>query len=98
MREFDQTLLMPYAKKYVWWKKPEEAVRYPDRIIAQVMNIGDYTDVQNLINQIGEDTFRDVIKHAEVGQFSEKSWHYWHYRLNISQYPHIAPMPTRRLE
>ena len=98
MKELDQSLLKPYAKKYVWWKSPEEAIQFPARIIAQVMNIGDYDDVQNLLNQVGEESLRDVIQNAEAGQFSEKSWFYWHYRLRLAQYDKVPSLPVRKVE
>lgn len=88
--------LKGFARKYVWWKTPEEAVAYPERVIAQVMNIGDYTDVQALVSLVGEDRLRDVLTHAEAGQFNEKSWFYWHYRLELSDMDQVPPLPTRR--
>ena len=42
----------PQAIK-VWWKTPDEALRQPDRVVAQVMNIGDYEDVLELVEQMG---------------------------------------------
>ena len=30
------------ARKYIWWKTPEQAVQQPLRVLAQVMDIGDY--------------------------------------------------------
>ena len=30
-------LLENLARKYIWWKTPEEAVARPERIVAQVM-------------------------------------------------------------
>ncbi len=29
------------AAKYIWWKTPEDACRFPARVAAQVMNMGD---------------------------------------------------------
>jgi hypothetical protein len=52
---------------------PDEAIGMPERAIAQVMNIGDYADVQWLIAQVGDDVFREVLIHAEAGQFNERS-------------------------
>lgn len=40
------------------------------------MNIGDYEDVVELIERIGEDDLRRVLTHAEIGQFNERSWTY----------------------
>lgn len=81
---------------YIWWKTPQEALEYPDRIIAQVMNIGTYEDVCLLIKLVGEDTLLHVLQHAEAGQFSERSWAYWHYRLTDIGVDEVPPMPIRR--
>lgn len=92
----DQDLLKPLASKYVWWKTPDEAVSMPERVIAQVMNIGDYTDVQALASQVGDDVLREVLSHAQAGQFNARSWAYWHYRLEMASVGHVPPLPTRR--
>lgn len=84
------------ASKYIWWKAPDEAADMPDRVIAQVMNIGDYADVQYLANKVGDDVLCDVLTHAEAGQFSNRSWSYWHYRLGLSMVDNVPPVPTRR--
>ena len=86
-----------FAEKYIWWKSPEEALRLPERIVAQVMNIGDYFDVQVLANQVGDDYLREVLTNAEIGQFSERSWAYWHYRLGLARPGLMPPMPLRKV-
>lgn len=96
MPHLDQDLLKRFAEKYVWWKTPDEAVEMPGRVVAQVMNIGDYDDVQLLVQQVGEEMLRDVLIHAEIGQFSERSWNYWHYRLNLAAPEQVPPLPTGR--
>lgn len=96
MSQIDRDALKPLASKYVWWKTPDEAVATPQRVIAQVMNIGDYTDVQVLANQVGDDVLREVLRHAEAGQFSERSWAYWHYRLGLARVDQVPALPTRR--
>ena len=95
--DFNRDALMRLANKYIWWKAPDEAVAMPERIIAQVMDIGDYADVQDLANQVGDDVLRDVLTHAEIGQFSERSWAYWHYRLGLVTADHVPSMPVRNL-
>lgn len=68
----------------------------PDRIIAQVMNIGDYDDVVSLLAMVGEERFRSVLTQAEIGQFNARSWSYWHYRLGLTRTDAPAPpMPQR---
>jgi hypothetical protein len=96
MSEIDREVLKPLASKYVWWKTADDAVRMPERVIAQVMNIGDYADVQALASHIGNDVLRDVLIHAEAGQFSERSWAYWHYRLGLAGVDNVPAIPVRR--
>lgn len=86
------------AAKYVWWKTPAQAMRKPGRVAAQVMNIGDYEDVQVLVGAVTKAFLRDVLRHAEIGQFSPRSWHYWHYRLGLAGLGEVPPMPVRKLE
>lgn len=68
----------------------------PQRVIAQVMNIGDYADVQTLVHLVGDDVLRDVLTHAQAGQFGERSWVYWNYRLGLASVDHVPAIPVRR--
>ncbi len=96
MNRMDRELLKALASKYIWWKTSVEAMSMPQRVIAQVMNIGDYTDVQRLASQMGDDVLRDVLSHAEAGQFNERSWAYWHYRLGLASVDQVPALPVRR--
>ncbi len=96
MTRYDQAALKLLAGKYIWWKTPEQAVAMPERVIAQVMNMGDYADVQALAHQVGDDVLREVLTHAQAGQFGERSWAYWNYRLGLASVDHVPPMPVRR--
>ena len=84
------------ASKYIWWKTADEAVAMPQRVMAQVMNMGDYEDVQTLAHQVGDDELRGVIANAQAGQFSPRSWAYWHYRLGLAEVEQVPPLPTRQ--
>ena len=96
MTIINQEALKPFARKYVWWKTPDEAVTMPERVIAQVMDIGDYADVQRLVTQVGDAVLRQVLSRAEAGQFGERSWAYWHYRLGVAEVDRVPAMPSRR--
>jgi hypothetical protein len=96
MLQVRREALKPFASKYIWWKAPDDAVARPERVIAQVMNIGDYADVQALVSEVGEDALREVLAHAEAGQFNERSWAYWHYRLGLAGPGEVPALPTRR--
>lgn len=69
----------------------------PGRVIARIMNIGDYDDVLALARQVGDDMLREVLAQAEIGEFNERSWAYWHYRLGLADGLDVPPMPKRRL-
>jgi len=96
MARLDKALLKRLAAKYIWWKSPEDAVELPERVVAQVMNLGDYNDMQILAETVGEDYLRQVIEQAEPGIFSEKSWAYWHYRLRLAELEQVPPLPQRK--
>jgi hypothetical protein len=85
--------LLELAARYVWWKTPEEAMLYPDRVAAQVMNLGDWDDVVAMNEATGEDYLREVLTHAEAGQFNPRSWHFWHYRLGLAEFGRL-PVPS----
>jgi len=85
------------AARYMWWKTADEALRYPQQTAAQVMNIGDWDDVQSLARVVGEDYLRAVIRTAEAGQFNARSWAYWHYRLHLAKVGTVPPLPERKI-
>ena len=93
----DTEMLKTFARKYIWWKTPEEAVAQPQRIVAQVMDMGDYDDVQSLVHETGTAYLREVLTHAEAGQFNARSWMYWHYRLGLSDPGKVPALPERRV-
>lgn len=91
-------LLRQWAAKYIWWKTPDEAMRWPMRVIAQVMNLGEYDDVLQLIEEFGPDVLRQVLGDAEAGMFTPRSWHYWHYRLGlVAPGDQVPALPIRRV-
>jgi hypothetical protein len=92
-----QELLKRLSAHYIWWKSPDEAMRHPRRIITQVMNIGDFEDMQQLAEILGDKALRGVLRDAEAGEFNERSWHYWHYRLGMSKLDQVPDLPKRCL-
>ena len=90
-------LMSRLAAKYIWWKPASLAMEQPQRVAAQVMELGDWDDVVQLCESEGEDFLRDVLQHAQPGQLSERSWHYWHYRLGLAQPGAVPALPQRRL-
>ncbi len=62
------------------------------------MDIGDYDDVRKLVAGVGDEYLREVLARGEIGQFSARSWAYWHYRLGLATPGKVPPMPLRRIE
>ena len=89
--------LRRWAGKYVWWKTPQAALQQPQRILAQVMALGEYTDAQTMVEVFGEDALSETLRQAEVGQFDARSWAYWHYRLRLAEPGRLPPLPQRQL-
>ena len=93
----NMAFLRDMAGKYIWWKTPEEALEFPTRIIAQAMNRGNFRDITAVVDEFGEDYLREIVKNAEAGQFNERSWHYWHYRLGLASEGQVPALPVRNI-
>ena len=93
-----QTEFLYFAsKRYIWWKSPESALKYPQRILAQIMNLGSWDDVRKMYELFSKDELRKVLLEAEAGQFSEKSWCYWNYILANCPINSVPNPPERVL-
>ena len=93
------TLRMPadlaqLARRLVWWKTPEEALRAPDRVIAQVMALGTWDDIEIAKRHWGIEAFRRVLTAPPPGVFDRRSWNYWHVVFGIAPTP---PLPVRNI-
>jgi len=93
----NRDVLQQLAAKYIWWQTPDQAAQTPQRVMAQVMAMGDYADVQLLAHQAGDELLREVLLQAQAGQFDARSWAYWHYRLGLAKLEQVPPLPVRTL-
>ncbi len=89
--------LRELAKKYIWWLPPEQAIRHPKRVIAQVMNLGTYSDWVALEQLYDDETLRGVLKDAKAGWFEPKRWNFWHIHLRCRDPKKVPPLPQRVL-
>lgn len=85
--------LLSVAKRVVWFKKPEEALRDPTHFLAHVMTYGTIEDLLALRDIVGTAEFREVLENAPPGIFDKRSWAYWNLKCGRSPTP---PMPERR--
>jgi hypothetical protein len=93
MNEARNAFLLHAAERYIWWETTNITLAYPQRIIAQVMNIGVWDDMCKLVELFSPRELKSVLKDAEIGQFNERSWNFWHLRLTDE----TPPMPKRVL-
>ncbi len=91
----DALIARTLARKYLWWVRPEAALQEQQRLVAQIMKLGTLEDIQLVERELGEDCFRKVLKRASPGQFDERSWTYWHYRLDLAQAGRVPSLPRR---
>ena len=82
------------AGRMIWWKEPEETLRYPARLLAQVMALGTWDDVQLARRLWTREEFVAVLREAPPGVFDPRSWVYWHRVLKVEPVP---PLPQRQL-
>ena len=91
--EAQKAFLVKAAQRYIWWETANNAMGYPQKIMAQVMNIGVWDDICKLVELFPQEALLNVLNTAEVGQFNEKSWYFWHNRFTDK----VPPMPQRVL-
>jgi len=94
----EQRDLLSRLTHYIWWQSPEESLARPERLIAQIMDIGDWVDECDLEKTLGDEFLRSVLINAEPGWFRPKSWSFWNYRLEVVPFDVEPPsMPHRSL-
>jgi hypothetical protein len=96
MNEAQKAFLLDMAKRYIWWKTPNEVILHPQRVLAQVMNLGVWGDLCKLDALFSEQELLDVLKRAEAGWLNERSWYFWHCCLMFGE--EVPPMPGRAPE
>jgi hypothetical protein len=91
-----ERILFVFAKKYLWWQEPEEAVRNPERVLAAAMNSGSIDDYQTLYRVFGPRALASVLQLNVPGWFSAKSWSLWHRVLDLVPTSEPVPPPPVR--
>lgn len=85
------------ARRYVWWQTTAESLAKPHRLLAQVMNLGDWQDVEQLRDVVDDAMLRDVLRTAQPGEFNRRSWNFWHLQLGLPHGRDLPPLPQRQL-
>ncbi len=59
--------LRAVAKRMVWFKTPEEAIAYPELLLARVMTYGTLDDIATTLKYYSEADFEAVLDHRRRG-------------------------------
>lgn len=89
-------LLKRFAQRYIWWQTPEESLRSPDRILLQVMELGDWADCVAMMTGLPNERLVEALRKGTAGTLSPKSWNFWHIRLYVGEPGNPPPLPPAR--
>lgn len=96
MRTFPHTPeFLRIARRVVWFKSPDEALRNPAEFVAYALKHSTDEDMGLIISHIGLDGIREALDNAPPGVIDARSWSYWNSR--VGRYP-APPMPTRSFD
>ena len=99
-REIDRVakseLLDRLGPKYLWWDFVGDERQREVRVLAQVMDLGTYEDIQAVEQYWSPGDLARILSKAQPGWISDRSWSFWLGRLNGSVSTPIAPHPPRR--
>lgn len=90
-------LLSELERKYFWWEPIAAQPRTADRILAQAMDLAGFADIRKLETTIGPRRLMAVMRAAQPGWFSARSWEFWRGRLSAATAEKIADEPPKRV-
>ncbi len=84
------------AQIYSWDMRLEEAMKWPERLLRRVMDIGTLEDIVLMEQAIGKKHLACALRNAPAGALRHKSWTFWHHRLNLVENDKQCPSPPVR--
>jgi len=90
------TLKSELEQKYFWWEPVGSQPRSDVRVLAQAMELASFADIRRMENVVGSDRLVEIMRQAEPGWFSEKSWEFWRGRLTVATGQSIPDQPPQR--
>jgi hypothetical protein len=89
-------IIEEFSRKYLWWEPIGGEPFSEDRVIAQTMNLGTYDDILLLEQTVGRPHLVGIMRRAEPGWLSDRSWEFWRGRLSFATGEAIPHKPPRR--
>ena len=82
------------AKRVVWFKTPDDALRDVKLFLAHVMTYGTLSDISTTLQFFPEDDFEATLNDPPPGVFDRRSWTYWNVRYRREPVP---ALPKRKI-
>jgi hypothetical protein len=79
--------LQMVAKRVVWFKKAEDALRDTRLFLASVMTYGTLSDIATTLQYFSESDFEAILDDPPPGIFDRRSWIYWNVRYHRDPVP-----------
>jgi hypothetical protein len=86
--------LQAVAKRMVWFKAPDDALKDVKLFLAHVMTYGTLRDITTTLRYFSEGDFEAVLDDPPPGTFDRRSWIYWNLRYHREPVPEL---PKRKL-
>jgi hypothetical protein len=96
LAELPADLLSELERKYFWWEHVGTQPRSAVRILAQAMDQANFAEIRRLEMIVGARRLVEVVRQAEPGWLSDRSWELWRGRLALATGETFAEEPPRR--
>ena len=80
------------AKRVIWFEDPEDAVLYPERLLAYLMTYGTLEEILIARKYFSDEEFEQALRNAPSGIFDLPSWNYWNV---VYKHEPVPPLPRR---
>ncbi len=90
----NQSDLKTVAKRLVWFKSPDDALKDVKLFLAHVMTYGTLGDIMTTLEVFSENDFEAILDDPPPGVFDRRSWTYWNVRYRREPVP---PLPKRKI-
>jgi hypothetical protein len=88
--------LLSYARRYCWDMDPVDATKRKNRVLLRVMDLGVWNDIIDIEHTYGKTELTSILASAPAGSLRARSWAFWHYRLRVTPYDEMPPIPPVR--
>lgn len=88
--------LLHVAKRVVWFKAPDDALKDVKLFLAHVMTYGTLRDIATTLQYFSEKDFEAVLNDPPPGVFDRRSWTYWNVRYHHEPVPELPKRQVPR--